>query len=252
VIRNLTDTQARQEPQEPANEQTRDEPQEIIQVTEEIVPLAQPAITERPTQNRAEPAMAARTEESTAIDSYSDYSTDYIQQLYEIPPITDEPYPVIEGNDERSFPRVESLTLIQDAQITENQTPFYGVPLISFANRNVPLYAPVEAESWALLNLIFSILGLAIATVYTVRSLLFNNGKKHRKGYLIAAITLAILVVVIFLLTQNMTSQMVLMDRWTPIQSTIILAETVAIMLIIGKASNVSKSEMKEEQQTAY
>ncbi|MCL1969990.1 MAG: InlB B-repeat-containing protein [Candidatus Bathyarchaeota archaeon] len=122
---------------------------------------------------------------------------------------------------------------------------------------------------WALLNLILCVLGVILTVITTVRAVLLKkkrgkdtvnedklgqNGvqgrqyvakrsdkEEHQKFvqrrsvWLIASIVLAVVGVVVFCLTENMSLPRVWLDRWTIVNAIILIAEIVTILLVFKK-----------------
>ena len=137
---------------------------------------------------------------------------------------------------------------------------------------NVPLFAPLGEMAWALLNLILSALGLLLVIFIIVKEPLrkrreerekrgayFNNteadeavddlseDKKEKKlritCLITAAVTGGILGPLLFLLTQDMSAVMVMIDRWTPVHALLLTAEIVAAVFVLKRDRNTAEPE---------
>jgi uncharacterized membrane protein len=119
------------------------------------------------------------------------------------------------------------------------------MPVMAIGGVEIPLAAGPGASQyvWALLNLILVIAGAILAIVVGARACwrkLRNRNKqeqnqeeaerhsKNRMMWLIATIVMGVLGIVIFLLTEDMSKLMVLVDKWTIVN---------AIILVLGIVS---------------
>lgn len=150
-----------------------------------------------------------------------------------IPPIVVPPVigPVVTDEAEPEVEEVEEAEVveIEDAIIPEAE---------------VPLAAP-EAGTWALLNLILTIGGTLLAVVWVVG--LFRRNKqtevvqdvemqdeyyeekdtRNRKIFRILGIVTAIISIVVFLLTQDMTLKMAFADKWSFLSVALLVVQIV-------------------------
>jgi len=135
-----------------------------------------------------------------------------------------------------------------------------GVPLIGFGKMGVPLFAPPGAHAWALLNLILALLGLLYAVVNVLRAvfrkrkeqkedgerlddLRFDNmnaeedkeDRRLRPVWLTVSIAMGIIGILLFVLTQDMTQAMVLVDYWTLAHAIIFAIELIAVIFIFKR-----------------
>ncbi|MCL1978373.1 MAG: InlB B-repeat-containing protein [Candidatus Bathyarchaeota archaeon] len=124
-----------------------------------------------------------------------------------------------------------------------------------------------KVSEWAVVNLILSIAGVILAAIITIHALLLRKtkaetdeqnqyGAKHNKQYhnkkyaqhrtmwLIAAITLGIIGIVVFLLTENTSLPMGIVDKWT-IANAVILAVEIICVLFVFK---LHKDETNQKQ----
>jgi len=137
--------------------------------------------------------------------------------------------------------------MIQDDAPPLVTTPFGRGGLLLFAPRGVP--------SWALMNLILSLIGIVLAAV-TLGYALFrrrNDDREFEREYrtdhghireeeevryrryglifLVIAVIISIISIIIFVLTQDMRNMMVLLDWLTLIHVILLAAQIVAIAL---------------------
>jgi len=130
----------------------------------------------------------------------------------------------------------------------------------------IPLFAPLGVSSWALINLILSILGLAFAAVTGVRAIMRKrkgdreadasdeadeaartiedkrnrtmdedhqvSNKRERLICMIIAGCTAIIAVFLFILTQDLTSVMALVDLWTIVHVVLFVACVIACRFV--------------------
>jgi uncharacterized repeat protein (TIGR02543 family) len=113
-----------------------------------------------------------------------------------------------------------------------------GIPILP---GGVPLYAPENFGTWALLDLVLAVLGVVLAAIMLVNYLarkrseedLVNDGRLSELGgrkrfrFLVLGFAFAIAGVVIFFLTQDMSLPMVLVDKWTVVLAILFGAEIV-------------------------
>ena len=124
------------------------------------------------------------------------------------------------------------------------------VPSTSIGDTDVPLYSKGLFDSWALINLILAVAGGLLALITIIRSMFRKNRrdeeerletdeentkyKKTRLWLMIASAISAIGGIVLFILTQDITQTMVLVDMWTAVNA-VLFAITVVSMIFISK-----------------
>ncbi len=126
---------------------------------------------------------------------------------------------------------------------------------VTIAETEVPMaeMAP-EESSWALLNLIMTIISGIIAAVLLIGH--FNrkddededgseDEKKHRRFATLTSVIAAISTAVLFILVEDMSCPMALTDRWTIVTAAILLVQAV-IAIVARKNDEGSDSEMAE------
>ncbi|MDR0853532.1 MAG: InlB B-repeat-containing protein [Clostridiales Family XIII bacterium] len=141
-----------------------------------------------------------------------------------------------------------------------------GIPVLGIGESGVPLIAPAGFSAWAILNLILCAIGLILAIVMFFH--LFRRQlkrakeegkaadsfygydadeeqKRSRKIFMILSALLAVVGVVLFMLTEDMTLPMVLLDKWTIANAIILLVEIVAVKLTFKRLDE--EEEASEE-----
>jgi preprotein translocase subunit SecG len=145
------------------------------------------------------------------------------------------------------------------------------VPLVNLFNNQVPLFAPLESEgTWSLINLLLAIIGVVFALAAVIRALLTKREqdkedekaaekeayrqraasredegnrkeKRYRRTWLAGSAVLAIANGLLFLFTQDMRLQMVLVDGWTIINAILLAAEIIAMTVTFKKKKEDDK-----------
>jgi uncharacterized repeat protein (TIGR02543 family) len=120
----------------------------------------------------------------------------------------------------------------------------------NIGNNGIPLFGKA-GYNWALLNLILAILGLLAAIAAIVRSRRKDkeedeygdkeNRRKARKTWVIVSIAAAILGVIVFILTEDMSLPMAWLDKWTIVN---------AVLFIVGILGTVFASKKQDEDDT--
>jgi hypothetical protein len=121
---------------------------------------------------------------------------------------------------------------------------------------------------WALVNLILSVVGVILAVLLTVCVLLQKKKKKtvqekNVKGlyveecteeqkkrltlWLLVSIVLGIAGVIVFLLTEDMSRTMALVDKWTIVNAVILAVEIIAIALHAKTQKSKNKQAIKQK-----
>jgi len=156
-------------------------------------------------------------------------------------------------------------------------------PVITIGDTFVPLVGPRHIATWALLNLILLIAGVVFAVYATTKFVVqrskrkrdreeeimsymrvgrsFNEEEspgekrmaKRKLVYVIAICILAIIGVILFIITQDMTRTMVFVDFWTLFHVVFVALQIVAIVLlakrlkaVVTLRSSAGKSAAKE------
>ena len=187
----------------------------------------------------------------------------------------DPPPPADPPQDGGSPPSQQDNTIVTEE--LPARTSFFEIndqmiPTVNFGGRTIALFAPLGVKSWALLNLILSILGIAFVVITTIRTLkqkkkdseedVAENGaqfhdeetgnKRNRLTWLALAAVAALAGILLFFLTQDMRSMMVLTDWWTLIHIIFFVAIVIACPLVFKKQEkeeeDVDLTEVHREQ----
>lgn len=151
-----------------------------------------------------------------------------------------------------------------------------NIPVFNIVGNKIPLYGERGSLSWALVNLILVIVGLllAIATIIRVVARRKNKGEgrqmdiypeSHRASRIVpksrnkqkknvrfscfaATVILAIIGGIVFLLTENMSFPMVLLDVWTIVNALILLAVLVFMVIVFKQTKHVNQRKERPRQ----
>ena len=131
-------------------------------------------------------------------------------------------------------------------------------------NDEVPLAAPPMPLHWALVNLLLTILTVIIMLLLMITYITKKRDEKEgdkrkgrerdeaevkRKGFFrLAAVVIAIVSIVVFILTEDMRLPMVLVDRWTLLMAIIALIQVVVALISKKKYVKAEATEEVEEQ----
>jgi uncharacterized repeat protein (TIGR02543 family) len=137
---------------------------------------------------------------------------------------------------------------------------------ISIDNAETPL-APFGGMAWALVNLILALIGVALAIIMIIYAARRKRREreddayqdayvddesetqyhKRRKAWLVTAIVMGVAGIVLFLLTEDTSRTMVLLDGWTIVNAVILVVEAIGMTLAVrrGKESDDESSPMK-------
>jgi len=127
--------------------------------------------------------------------------------------------------------------------------PDQNIPLTPF-DSGLSLFPRFGEQAWALLNLILAVLGSIVAIALAARTITQKRRdrkqpvtedypeaqKRHRLTWLIVALGMGFAGVILFLITQDLTLPMVLIDWWTIAQAVIFGVQIVAVMLVFKRA----------------
>jgi hypothetical protein len=147
-----------------------------------------------------------------------------------------------------TLPAPDSTTIVTTTPNGDNGTdggsgtPIDGggskAPTSNIDGNKTPFAAPLNGEYWSLIDLLFVLLGLFIAiqkTVVTIRRRNSLNGdydgarvSTGKPAWLIAAIGIAIASLVTFLLSQDITGTMAIIDGYTTVFVVLFAATMVA------------------------
>jgi uncharacterized repeat protein (TIGR02543 family) len=125
-----------------------------------------------------------------------------------------------------------------------------GVPVLNIGGLEIPLVGGHGFDTWALVNLILTIAGVILILVTLIlwirkrrdeaedREFIYNNGstlkgepggKNSGNLWLIIAAALSIVAAVFFMIAEDMSKTMVLLDKWTIVNAVILAIEIVAV-----------------------
>ena len=172
-----------------------------------------------------------------------------------------------QSSDQTPVPGSREL-FVQDESPTDDELLFMleddSVPLFSFFDTPIPLFGSSRTRGfvWAVVNLILAIAGVFLALFAIIRMLARKKRedkserdenieahqkrkKKNRKIWLTISIVMGAAGIIVFLLTEDTTKLMVLLDRWTIVNAGIFIIEAVGF----GLAFNRKK---KHDEDTAY
>jgi uncharacterized membrane protein len=143
-----------------------------------------------------------------------------------------------------------------------------GISPIKIGGLEIPLSAGSFTNLvWALLNLIFAFTGIVLGLITAARIFVrkrrghhkaqsatqrhqngetTENKKQLRPIAFIAAIVLAIVCIVFFILTEDMTRLMVLTDNWTLLSLAILVIEIVAVCFSFKRQGTISADSNSE------
>ena len=175
--------------------------------------------------------------------------------------------PHVQSSDATPIPGSREV-FKQDERPTDDELLFIleddGVPLFSFFDTPIPLFGSPSTQNyvWAVVNLILSIAGIILAIFAVFRMLARKKRgdknehdenaeahqkqkKKNRKIWLTVSIVMGIAGIIVFLLTEDTTKLMVLLDRWTIVNAIIFIIEAVGFGLAF-------KRKKKHDEYTAY
>jgi len=156
-----------------------------------------------------------------------------------------DPQPSIQGTKE-----IDPLPIAEEtlSQAILNQLIDKGVPILNIGGQQIPLISLTGMSTWALINLILAVLGVFFTAVTTLRL------RSHRKleaertapyspdkdrqsfrayAWIVPAIIFSVFGVIIFMLTQNTNSLMVLFDRWTIVNTIAFIAVIITTKLAL-------------------
>jgi len=142
-----------------------------------------------------------------------------------------------------------------------------------FGHRDVILFAPPQLGAWSLVNLTLCALACMYAAAAAVRAMIWKKrgygvasdyrdhyvirrdflsdddraDKNLRPGWLATAIAMAVISAMLFLMTQNLTHMMVLVDFWTLTYAALLLVEVIAITLVFRKKHDIHVYNVRQE-----
>jgi len=166
-------------------------------------------------------------------------------------------------------------------------TPTPSVPATPVPSREGERERPVIVDKWAVVNLVLSIVGVVLAILVFVRALLLKKkdnkdneqrnandkrtvasnaqygGQKRedsdakkftqrRTIWLIATVVLAIVGIIVFILTEDMSLPRGWVDRWTIVNAIILVAEIITVMFVFHNKKTETNKTDKNNTQTNY
>ena len=199
----------------------------------------------------------------TTIEVQTDFS---VYAKYEIPPIPEpepEPAPLIPQPIPVPIPQPiptqptsqpkPTKPIVQRAQ---PQTIMAEVPQLTAEYSETKVISDPQTPKampekyWALLNLILSILTVIFGLIFVLHGkdddLEVEDKRKANIAKIIAALV-AIVSVIIFIFTEDMTVTMVWIDKWTILMAIILIGELIIDYYIHKKSQNDNEEEEEEE-----
>lgn len=122
---------------------------------------------------------------------------------------------------------------------------------VPLSNKEIPFTAPTENGVWALINLLTVLANFVIAIILLLM-IYINNRKedeetevKNKVFRRICTLIIAIISVIVFLITEDITLPMVLVDKWTILMIIILIINI--IITILSRKKEEEKEETEEE-----
>lgn len=112
-----------------------------------------------------------------------------------------------------------------------------GVIVFEIGDTELAAFGYPEMAVWALLNLILCATGVVLAAVTIIRARIYSRRERglFRAGWLTVATIAGVVGVSLFPLTENMSHQVVLADKWSIIFAGVFICEIIAISLVIKR-----------------
>jgi len=136
---------------------------------------------------------------------------------------------------------------------------------LTIGGREILIFGAIGERSWALLNLILTIVGVILVSWFGIRALLEkkrdhddarfgtsysdeeNKKSRHRILLLAAAAIACIVAIIIFMLTQDMRHPMVLMDWWTLVHAIIFVFQILALLFVFRRLTAIFETDVNGE-----
>jgi len=167
-----------------------------------------------------------------------------------------------EISDDNPLPLVAEMPPIRQFMGVAVEDP--DVPIFRFMGRDVYFFAPISLSSWSLINLILCAVGalLAAKTILPVINkrkeeededhLLIEDEdeeleKAEKQKWLIGGISVSILAVVLFAVTQDLTGLVALFDMWTIAHVALVIAQVVLFKLYSANHKEEIYSDFDDE-----
>jgi uncharacterized repeat protein (TIGR02543 family) len=161
---------------------------------------------------------------------------------------------------------MEQVEAAQEPEIESAWFADGSVPRIMIGNLDIPLYAPAGVAAWSLMNLVLSVICALFAAIAGVRLIVpmgrrrrefesefsgnANSGaaaaalileeantqrslRMRRPLWFVVSLAAAVAGAVLFLLTQDMSTPMVLFDWWTVTHAVLVAAGIVSSVLTV-------------------
>ncbi|MDR0817228.1 MAG: hypothetical protein LBN35_01165, partial [Clostridiales Family XIII bacterium] len=139
-----------------------------------------------------------------------------------------------------------------------------AIPVLGIGPDGVPLYGPKGFDSWSLADLILAVAGIILTLIVMASAALkrkkekkesyrefeydeTDTYKKAKKRWLFLLGALAAAGVILFLLTQDISLPMVLLDGWTIVFAVLFIAE----MICVTRRNKKAQSERAHEEAIA-
>jgi NADH:ubiquinone oxidoreductase subunit 6 (subunit J) len=186
--------------------------------------------------------------------------------------------PLPQEQPDQAFPDLEEIDIFEQEiphapiEIEDPESPrayIYGIPLL--------LFAPPGISSWALLNLMMSIAGVILVVITIIRLLTYkrkedkkvhdriNNSfneefenpesndpsKKFKLTWFTVGAVAALMAVIVFILTQDITATIALADWWT-IVHIVVLTVVAASCVIVLRGQKSTKENGSDKNNNAH
>jgi len=147
--------------------------------------------------------------------------------------------------------------------------------IITIGDLAVPLFGPAGMAYWALANLILLLFGIALVILVTIRAVVRKRKSSNEKdrelmlqmyegkvinesdinyssnrqniAWILVSGIIAICGVILFMITQDMTRTMVLLDIWTTLHILFVGVNLIACLLITRRVSKKNKSSSNDD-----
>jgi uncharacterized repeat protein (TIGR02543 family) len=117
-----------------------------------------------------------------------------------------------------------------------------GIPTLGIGDSGIPLFGPAGYGCWALVDLLLAVAGLILLMLAISRAVLRRRsdaGLRVRIGFVIGEIALAAISTAVFLITQDMSMPMVMLDAWSILLTIALAAEIACIRLALPKGKTM-------------
>ena len=171
-------------------------------------------------------------------------------------PVTTTTNEIVETVEPQALPDLPEIWIEDQAN---------NIPRVAFGGRDILLFSPLGEGSWSILSLILAVLG-AVFAVMTAARVVFKKKdnrdmqsgvqddtaekeetKQHRNICFAAAIVMAVAGIIAFIIFNDMSMPIVLVNIWTIVNAILFAVEMVAIKLM----SKGNKGQNPEQMQPA-